>query len=219
MARSAAAAALCVAALTTAAASPEAAPRPPPFEGPKLARWLVSQTTWGTIATISNAHDSGSNGTAWANPQSFSDGIANSTNPKERSTGIPYFFMTGLDETPQDLMLNPRGAFSISESQINGDPTCQKTDTEDPTCARISFSGRFVDVTSTGSDEENAFALQALLSKHPSMAGWGKPGKGDHDFHIWKLDIESIFFLAFYGGSAPMTPAKYFAAGPDQLVF
>ena len=241
MARSAAAAALCVA-VATAAASPEAAPgRPLPFEGPKLARWLVSQTTWGTIATISNAHDSGSNGTAWANPQSFSDGIANSTNPKERSTGIPYFFMTGLDvsglglqlcvflrrssqkvaaqETPQDLMLNPRGAFSISESQINGDPTCQKTDTEDPTCARISFSGRFVDVTSTGSDEENAFALKALLSKHPSMAGWGKPGKGEHDFHIWKLDIESIFFLAFYGGSAPMTPAKYFAAGPDQLAF
>ena len=116
------------------AADESAAPsqRPPAFEGARVARWLVSQTTWGTIATISNAHDSGSNGTAWANPQSFSDGIKNSTDPKEQSTGTPYFFMTGLDETPQDLALNPRGAFSISESQINGDPTCQKTDTEEP---------------------------------------------------------------------------------------
>ena len=112
-------------------------PRPSTFEPARVARWLVHQNTWGTIATISNAHDSGSNGTAWANPQSFSDGIYNSSNPQQQSTGIPYFFMTGLDETPQDLKLNPRGAFSISESQISGDPTCQKTDTEDPTCARI----------------------------------------------------------------------------------
>ena len=41
---------------------------------------------------------------------------------------------------------------------------------------------------------EHSSALEAILA---SMAGWGKPGKGDHDFHIWKLDIESIFFLAF----------------------
>lgn len=203
--------AMCIA---VAQAQPSSSKRPPAFEGARVARWLVSQTTWGTIATISNAHDSGSNGTAWANPQSFSDGIKNSTDPKEFSTGTPYFFMTGLDETPQDLAANPMGAFSISESQINGDPTCQKTDTEDPTCARISFSGKFIDVTKTGTSEENAFAYKALLSQHPSMSGWGAPGKGDHDFHIWKLDIESIFFLDFYGGSAPMTAEKYYAAKP-----
>ena len=122
--------------------------------------------------------------------------------------------MTGLDETPQDLALNPRGAFSISESQISGDPTCQKTDTEDPTCARISFSGKFIDVTKTGTPAEQQFALQALYSRHPSMVGWGAPGQGDHAFHVWKLDIDSIFFLDFYGGSKPLTPEKYFAADP-----
>ena len=38
------------------------------------ARWQVNQATWGTIATVSNGHDSGSVGTPFANPQSFSDG-------------------------------------------------------------------------------------------------------------------------------------------------
>ena len=37
-------------------------------------------------------------------------------------------------------------------------------------------------------------------------------GTGDHDFHVYKLNITSIFFLDFYGGSAPLTPKKYFAA-------
>ena len=46
------------------------------------------------------------------------------------------------------------------------------------------------------------------------MSGWGFPGKGDHDFHIWKLEIHSICFLVLYGGSAPMTPDKYYAAKP-----
>ena len=61
----------------SAAALPEVAPpthKPPVIEPARMARWLVAANTWGTIATISNSHDSGSNGTAWANPQSFSDG-------------------------------------------------------------------------------------------------------------------------------------------------
>ena len=43
------------------------------------------------------------------------------------------------------------------------------------------------------------------------MSGWARaPGKGDHDFHIRKLVPKSIFFLDLYGGSAPMTPDKYY---------
>ena len=46
------------------------------------------------------------------------------------------------------------------------------------------------------------------------MEEWGAPGKGDHDFHIWKLKIESIFFLDFYGGGSPLTVKEYLAAKP-----
>lgn len=202
---------IAAAALLSTAAG--AAPKRP-IEASRVARWLISNTNWGSIATISMGHEHQPVGTPFANPQSFSDGIANSTDPKKQSTGVPYFFMTGLDETPQDLAANPNASFAVTEAQITGDATCAKTDTEDPTCARIVLTGQFVDVTKTGTPEENQFALQALYSKHPSMKGWGAPGAGDHAFHIWKLHIESIFFLDFYGGSKPLTPQKYLAASP-----
>ena len=54
-----------------------------------------------------------------------------------------------------------------------------------------------------------------LHSKHSSMEEWGAPGKGDHDFHIWKLKIESIFFLDFHGGGSPsLTVKEYLSAKP-----
>ena len=42
-----------------------------------------------------------------------------------------------------------------------------------------------------------------------------RPGAGDHDFHIWKLVIKSIFFLDYYGGMVPITVDEYFAADPN----
>ena len=91
----------------------------------ELARWLVAENTWGFISTISNGHDSGTVGHPWPNPVSFSDGIANATDPAQKSTGVPYFLMTYLDETPQDIAKDPRGSFSISEGQLY-DSICNK---------------------------------------------------------------------------------------------
>jgi len=184
--------------------------RPPASKQAELARWLVHATDWGTIATFSNGHDSGSVGTPFANPQSFSDGIANATDLSLVSTGIPYFLMTPLDETPQDIAIDPNGSFAISEVQIAGDSTCAKTDAEDPTCARISFTGKFVDVSANGTKAEQDFALKALYSRHPEFASFGPPGTGDHDFRIYKLVIKEIFFLDYYGGAATLTLADYF---------
>ena len=64
--------------------------RPPANNSAAMARWLVHNTVWGTIGSVSNGHDSGTLGNAFANPQSFSDGIANATDPKQKSTGTPY---------------------------------------------------------------------------------------------------------------------------------
>lgn len=99
--------------------------RPPASEDTKLARWLVAETTWGFISTISNGHDSGTVGHPWPNPVSFADGIAGSADPASASTGVPYFLMTYLDETPQDIAKDPQGSFSITEGQLF-DMICNK---------------------------------------------------------------------------------------------
>eukprot|EP00912_Choanoflagellata_sp_UC4_P001798 UC4_evm6s1151 len=189
-------------------------PRPPSFETARLARWLIANSNWGTIATISNGHDSHSINTPFANPQSFSDGIANSTNSSERSTGTPYFLMTLLDETPQDFKSHPIASFSVSEAQMLSSESCLKTDPEDPTCSRISFTGQFVDLTTNGTEEERDFAMRAFESKHPElMASRTKYGlPPDHDFQIYKLIIQEIFFLAEYGGAAKLSLTEYFDA-------
>ena len=205
-----------VAAAAAASTGRAAAPgkRPPTMFSARVARWLVHETVWGSIATISNGHDSGTVGNPFVNPMSHSDGIANATDPKQQSTGTPYFLMTGLDETPQDLELNPVGSFSISEDQLAGDSICMKTDGEDPVCARISLTGKFVDVTANGTKAEQDFGLQALYSRHPEFPSFGPPGTGDHDFHVWKLVIKTMFILDFYGGATPVTPSEYYAASP-----
>ena len=68
----------------------------------------------------------------------------------------------------------------------------------DPTCARISFSGSYEDLSAEGKTAEASFAYRALLSKHPQMEEWGKPGAGSHGFHLFKLNIDTIFFLDNY---------------------
>ncbi|KAG0466842.1 hypothetical protein HPP92_018422 [Vanilla planifolia] len=53
---------------------------------------------------------------------------------------------------------------------------------------------------------EAEFAQNALFAKHPDMKGWPK----NHNFEIFKLDIENLFLLDWYGGPKPLTPKEYF---------
>ena len=110
---------------------------------PKIGRYRADLTFLRPFFSFFR-HDSGTVGNAFGNPQSFSDGIANATDPSQYSTGTPYFLMTGLDETPQDLAKDSTAGFGISEAQILGDVNCSRTDPEDPTCSRISFTGTCV---------------------------------------------------------------------------
>ena len=82
----------------------------------------------------------------------------------------------------------------------------------DPTCARISFSGSYEDLSAEGKTAEASFAYRALLSKHPQMEEWGKPGAGSHGFHLFKLNIDTIFFLDNYVQYAPKNTALRYAA-------
>ena len=75
--------------VAAADARPAPGKRPPTMFSARVARWLVHNTVWGSIATISNGHDSGTVGNPFVNPMSHSDGIANATDPKQQSSGTP----------------------------------------------------------------------------------------------------------------------------------
>ncbi|XP_024975479.1 protein CREG1 [Cynara cardunculus var. scolymus] len=172
--------------------------RPKPSNAAPFARWLVSESSWGVLSTI--ADDLG--GAPFGNVVSFSDGL-----PKEGS-GIPYFYLTSLDPTAQYAMKDHRSSFTISEYQLG---TCGKVDPENPTCAKITLTGKLnlLDAKS----EEAVTAKKSLFAKHAEMEGWPE----DHSFQVYKLDIKDIFMINFYGGPKPLTVDQYLHSGLNEL--
>merc|ERR1712232_588412 len=99
------------------------------------------------------------NGMAFANTRSFVDG------PVDNATGVPYFLISTLDTSTEDLLKND-------------------------TCTRLSLTGRIEGVKDM---EEKIFAEKALVSRHPIMEQWLQLG-GFHVVklnieHIWLIDM------------------------------
>ncbi|XP_020090097.1 protein CREG1 isoform X2 [Ananas comosus] len=172
--------------------------KPDPSDAAATARWLASQNSWGVLSTISS--DLG--GTPFGNVVSYSDGLPG------KGRGIPYFYLTTLDPTARDALKDERSSFTLSEFPLG---TCGKIDPENPTCAKLTLTGKLklVDVQSA----EAEIAQSALFSKHPEMKDWPE----DHNFQIFKLDIENIFLIDWFGGPKPVTPAQYLDAGMTLL--
>ncbi|XP_078175007.1 pyridoxamine 5'-phosphate oxidase family protein [Carex rostrata] len=172
--------------------------KPDPSAAAATARWLASQNSWGVLSTIST--DLG--GSPFGNVVSYSDGL-----PGE-GCGVPYFYLTALDPTARDALQDPRSSFTLSEFPLG---TCGDIDPENPTCSKLTLTGKLklVELNTT----EGEFAKKALFSKHPEMIGWPK----NHKFRIFKLDIEHIFLIDWFGGSKPLSPSEYLESVINRL--
>eukprot|EP00955_Chlamydomonas_euryale_P098318 365135-Chlamydomonas_euryale.AAC.7 len=113
--------------------------------------------------------------------------------PDAQVPGRVFFYMTPMDPTLQDLRADARCTLTVSALQSEG---CSM-DPEDPTCAKLSMSGRMVKVA----DEDVPAAKEVLFAVHPQMASW----TGHHGFEVHSLDMNDIFLLHHYGGAAHVT--------------
>ncbi|CAL5047038.1 unnamed protein product [Urochloa decumbens] len=173
------------------AARPIVAAKPAPSEATATARWLAAQNTWGVLSTISSD----------LNGAPFGDGV-----PGE-GHGTPYFYLTTLDPTARDALDDERTSFTLSEFPLG---TCGKIDPENPTCAKLTLTGKLKLVDLQSSEAE--LAKSALFSKHPEMKDWPK----NHHFKIFKLEIENIFLIDWFGGPKPISPSQYLEFGRNQ---
>merc|ERR1739838_405166 len=171
------------------------ASRPPATDKAGMARYLAHKVDMCIIGTISTM--AGRQGLPFTNVLSVCDG------PKDNSTGVPYFYVTNLDQSSHDIAKNNSVSISMSEWQTG---YCQKNriDAESPLCTRLTMAGKFVKVTDK---VEQAFALKALISRHPSMKAWSLA----HQFYVAKLDIELIWLIDFFGGASIIDPKDYYA--------
>ncbi|RDX88120.1 Protein CREG2, partial [Mucuna pruriens] len=177
-------------------------PKPDPDDAAASARWLVSLNFWGVLKythTLSTALifttisiDLG--GAPFGNVVSFSDGLPN------EGTGIPYFYLTTLDPTARNALKDEKASFTVSEYPLG---TCGNTDPMNPTCSKISLTGKLKLVDEKS--EEAEFARNVLFSKHPEMKDWPE----DHNFQVFKLEIENIFLVNWFGGAKPLTVEQY----------
>jgi len=162
------------------------------------ARWLAHEAQWGAVATTS-IH---LKGTAFGNTISVSDGT------DDTSSGIPYFFVSDLDTSMQDLKKFPNFTLTLTEASV--DCAQKHLDPEDPRCVRLSMTGSMLDVTEAS---EIKFAKAGLYAAHPQMATW----PASHDFHITKMHIEKIWLIDMFGGASDISPKDYFAVQEDKL--
>ncbi|KAF8399338.1 hypothetical protein HHK36_015203 [Tetracentron sinense] len=174
--------------------------KPDPADAAATARWLVSQNSWGVLSTISS--DLG--GAPFGNVVSFSDGLP------DEGRGIPYFYLTTLDPTARNALSDQRSSFTISEYPIG---SCEKKDPENPTCAKLTLTGKLKLVNKNSKEAE--FAQRALFSKHTEMKDWPK----GHDFQFFKLEIEDIFLIDWFGGPKPLSLDQYLYPRMNQFAY
>uniref|UniRef100_A0A7S2H160 CREG-like beta-barrel domain-containing protein n=1 Tax=Helicotheca tamesis TaxID=374047 RepID=A0A7S2H160_9STRA len=198
-------------------------PKPSWKDKEKTARWMVHTLNWGVLSTISTRnnilHNDDSSSSAppvpFGNVYSFVDG------PCDKSTGIPYIYASGMDQSMKDVTSNNAVSFMLTEASLtNGLDSCVVQsggygDPEMPTCARVVITGR-LEVVEENTEEEG-MARNALLARHPSMGYW----PDGHEFFVGKVVITDMWLLDEVGGASILDVEKYydidlFGGGDDE---
>lgn len=175
--------------------------RPPYHEYAKMARYVVHKSNWTSMGTISTR--STISGFPMVNVVSIADSAYNA-----KSTGHIYFLLTDLDFTAKDLAVNNKLTALFTEDQ---DLACtsNNTDTMDPTCARVIFTGKIARLTP--GTLEHKQADEWYTNRHPASVEW----RETHTFYFCKLNIEHIVVLDFYGGANYVSIDDYYNANYD----
>jgi len=187
--------------------------RPPTGMKAATARWMMHSLDWGTLTTISSRLGTGN--VPFGNTYSYVDGACSN------STGIPYFYGTFMDQSLIDSTQNSMVSFTLSEASLssvcgnkNGLTACslksQYGDPENPVCARLTVTGELILLDDDS--EEYDFATTSLFERHSSMASW----PNDHNWRVFKIDIQDIWLIDYFGGATILSPKEYFSV--NQVV-
>ncbi|KAB0800682.1 hypothetical protein PPYR_06597 [Photinus pyralis] len=174
----------------------EAGP-PKPTNHALVAREVLHSSAWVSLSTISTMPDIKS--FPYAGLESIVDGI------DEKGNGVPYFFVTALDQAILDIQADKRCSVMASMAQQDW---CVKynLDQEDPRCQRVVLTGNFVWLDNK--TEEYTKANENMLRKHPQFKYWPNA----HDFTLAKMDIKQITLFDWFGGIKTIDLKEYFNA-------
>jgi len=154
----------------------------------------------------------------FGNIYSFVDGTC------DKSTGMPYLYLSDMDQSAKDLKGSTDVSLALSEAStlthqdgkmpFGVQHTCSISasgigDPENPPCARLVVTGKFIPLhegEDSVDDDELSFAKRSLFQRHPSMADW----PDDHSFFVGKIDIIDLWLIDIYGGATVIDVDEYF---------
>ncbi|KAJ8675777.1 hypothetical protein QAD02_011563 [Eretmocerus hayati] len=175
---------------------------PPPHKTALMARYIVNEAEWTSIATISTREDIV--GYPFVNLKSHSDG------QKGQGNGVPYLYLTPMDFSGKDVETNANATLLMS--LVQGSWCAQKNyDPMDPRCARIILTGKVKKISEN--DTEHEIAKEAIFGRHEWLAHMPP----DHGFYFAKFDIETIAVIAKFGGAEYVPLKEYYAADQKAL--
>lgn len=159
---------------------------PPPVDQAALmARYIVNQADWVSVATISTRKEMETYPAVTL--VSYSDGELGS------GSGIPYLYLTPLDFTAQDLAKDNRASLMMTLAQGNYCKSKQ-WDPMDPRCARILLSGKIKALRNDTAELD--VAKRVFFDRHPKLVNMPP----NHHFYFAKLKITTIAVLDTFGG-------------------
>ncbi|KOC60746.1 Protein CREG1 [Habropoda laboriosa] len=176
---------------------------PPPIDQAALmARYIVNQADWASVATISSRKDIPSFPAVTL--VSYTDGLLGN------GSGVPYLYLTPLDFTAQDLAKDNRASLLMTLAQ--GD-YCKnkKWDPMDPRCARILMSGKIKPLKNESMELE--YAQKTFLKRHPGLANM----PANHHFYFAKLKIITVVVLDTFGGPKYVSVKDYLHPPIDNV--
>uniref|UniRef100_W5M055 Cellular repressor of E1A-stimulated genes 2 n=2 Tax=Lepisosteus oculatus TaxID=7918 RepID=W5M055_LEPOC len=176
------------------------APPPPPHERTaRTARYLAHYSDWGFLATLCTQEKI--QGRPFGSVFSVSDG------PLGNSTGTPYFCVSALHSSVEDLKVNPVASLTFPAPE--GD-YCREhlMDPEEPRCAQLTLTGRMLAVE----EPEGELAREAMFSRHPVMKKWPR----GQDWFFMKMHIEQVWLQNLVGRVSFIPLDDYFKASPDK---
>ncbi|XP_055964535.1 protein CREG1 [Sorex fumeus] len=168
-------------------------PLPPREDAARVARFVTHVCDWGALATTST--EPAVRGLPFADVLSLSDG------PPGAGRGVPYFYLSPMQQLVGNLQADSNATLTLSLAQTN---FCRKNgfDAQSPLCAHTILSGTVTKVNETELD----LAKQALFIRHPEMKTW----PASHNWFFAKLDITNIWVVDYFGGPKTVTPAEYY---------
>ncbi|XP_057584990.1 protein CREG1 isoform X2 [Hippopotamus amphibius kiboko] len=170
-------------------------PLPPREDAALVARFVTNVCDWGALATV--ATQEGVRGRPFADVLSLSDGLPG------KGSGVPYFYLSPLQQSVANLKENPYATLTMSLAETS---FCRKYgfDPQSPLCAHIILSGTVIKV----SEAEMDVAKNSLFIRHPEMKTW----PSSHNWFFAKLNITNIWVLDYFGGPKIVTPEEYYNA-------